>query len=202
MSTQEYYRDGIRYLIGTIGGEFKGIFKGVSLTSVMVNTYGKWAGPEWSAGNPAPRGSAIDWNEDPCRNDAIRVGGADPDTCYSLMDAITKHHDWDYEVAEHAGNAAEENRQKIIADVEMLQSVALALETLKVEGTYTFPCVSGTGSGYRPETQTSKLFTGTLFDETEKRYAALMAIWIPMKLEKDVGRWGRPKNSKFLGIRC
>jgi hypothetical protein len=36
-------------------------------------------------------------------NNNITLPNADPDKCYSLVDAMAKTHDWEYEVAEHSG---------------------------------------------------------------------------------------------------
>ncbi|HQF83928.1 MAG TPA: hypothetical protein PLX58_03050 [Smithellaceae bacterium] len=63
-------------------------------------TYGLWAGPGWSAGTRTPEGGDIDWEKLPCYNNNIKNiennPELNPDDCISLVDAITKTHDWRY----------------------------------------------------------------------------------------------------------
>ena len=62
-----------------------------------VPTYGLWAGPGWSAGEriPSEENGQINWGGKPCFNENVKTSG-NPDECYSLVDAITKTHDWRY----------------------------------------------------------------------------------------------------------
>ncbi len=65
-----------------------------------VPTYGLWAGPGWNAGSRTPEGGDIDWEKLPCYNNNIKNiennPELNPDDCISLVDAITKTHDWRY----------------------------------------------------------------------------------------------------------
>jgi len=119
MSTYDY---GI-YKIGTIGMEPikpNGIFGEIldaartafppfnlaylTLSAILtkgdsaVPTYGLWAGPGWNAGT-RPTGDEIDWTTPPCYNENVKTSST-PENCYSLVDAITKTHDWRYYKAE------------------------------------------------------------------------------------------------------
>ena len=115
MSTQEYYRDGVRYDIGTEGREFfsitrgNGIFDTISsivrssynnikgFVDVLIPTYGLWAGPGWAGGMryPGEENGQIGWGTKPCFNENVK-GSATPQNCYSVVDAIFKTHDWQY----------------------------------------------------------------------------------------------------------
>ena len=60
-------------------------------------TYGLWAGPGWAGGEriPSEENGQINWGGKPCFNENVKTSG-NPDECYSLVDAITKTHDWRY----------------------------------------------------------------------------------------------------------
>ena len=92
-----------------------------------IPTYGLWAGPKWAAGH---RGGAIDWKTPPCMNNHI-IGSANPDNCYSLVDAICKAHDWRYDQADinYSADPAGNLNAKKNADVIMLQEIAEACRT-------------------------------------------------------------------------
>ena len=114
MSTIDY---GI-YKIGTIGWEGPNSFS--QLPDSTIPTYGLWAGPGWAGGDRPLTNAKINWTTDPCMNNTI-IGSSTPDQCISLVDAITKTHDWNYYQAEENGN----DRQMIInADTNMLKAVA------------------------------------------------------------------------------
>ena len=57
----------------------------------MVPTYGKWGG--------GARTAEVKWEETPCYNETVKTS-ADPESCFSLVDAICKTHDWRYHCAE------------------------------------------------------------------------------------------------------
>jgi hypothetical protein len=61
-----------------------------------VPTYGLWAGPGYAGGTRPTSNPEIKWEQPPCMNDSITKPDANPDECYSLVDAITKTHDWRY----------------------------------------------------------------------------------------------------------
>ena len=122
MSIQEYPFNGVTYKIGTEGLEHgrKGIsgfileiFRKTYLSlhpapsilgtllfggsvDAAVPTYGLWAGPGYAGGTRPTSNPEIKWEQPPCMNDSITKPDANPDECYSLVDAITKTHDWRY----------------------------------------------------------------------------------------------------------
>lgn len=101
----------IEYPIGTVGwkGPREGFWRILDYNSDMiVPTYGYWAGPGWCGGERPDPGSEIKWELPPCYNNNIKTAGADPNNCYSLLDAITKTHDWNYSQAEKSGDPAVE----------------------------------------------------------------------------------------------
>jgi len=65
-------------------------------------TYGSWAGPGWASGHrySTAEDDKIDWKTPPCYNESIRGietnPNLNPESCISLVDAITKTHDWMY----------------------------------------------------------------------------------------------------------
>lgn len=128
-----------------------------------VPTYGLWAGPGWNAGS-RPSGGEIDWATPPCYNDNIKIPDSNPESCYSLVDATCKTHDWRYDQAEkqYAAGLIDESGYKnaiLQADKRLLQEIANALDT----GSYTIP----------PEENVPwdlKTFSGCTFDNTEKLY--------------------------------
>ena len=103
MSTRDY---GI-YKIGTIGLEpfkpkgFFDFFQNIPgylsmIGGIIIPTYGLWAGPGYAGGTRPTSNPEIKWEQPPCMNDSITKPDANPDECYSLVDAITKTHDWRY----------------------------------------------------------------------------------------------------------
>ena len=103
MSTRDY---GI-YKIGTIGLEpfkpkgFFDFFQNIPgylsmIGGIIIPTYGLWAGPGYADGTRPTSNPEIKWEQPPCMNDSITKPDANPDECYSLVDAITKTHDWRY----------------------------------------------------------------------------------------------------------
>ena len=68
--------------------------------SSVMPTYGYWAGPGWGGGQRLQGAQPVDWTTPPCYNENIKAIATnpdlDPDTCISLVDAITKTHDWRY----------------------------------------------------------------------------------------------------------
>jgi len=103
MSTRDY---GI-YKIGTIGLEpfkpkgFFDFFQNIPgylsmIGGIIIPTYGLWAGPGYAGGTRPTSNPEIKWEQPPCMNDSITKPDANPDECCSLVDAITKTHDWRY----------------------------------------------------------------------------------------------------------
>jgi len=68
--------------------------------SSVMPTYGDWAGPGWGGGTRSPEGGNVEWETLPCYNSSIKNiennPELNPDDCISLVDAITKTHDWRY----------------------------------------------------------------------------------------------------------
>jgi len=97
MSTTKYTVNEKEYPIGTIGWE--GPNRLSQIGDFFVPTYGLWAGPGWSGGLRVPNGDKVNWTDGPCFNESL-TECTDPENekefCYSLVDAICKHHDWDY----------------------------------------------------------------------------------------------------------
>ena len=71
-----------------------------------IPTYGYWAGKGWSSGRryELSESGDIKWDIEPCYNETIKQISTNPDikpeNCISLVDAITKTHDWMYDQAE------------------------------------------------------------------------------------------------------
>jgi len=173
MSTTNYYPnypDTTRvYQIGTadfeysegsvskfLGDSIRSIYRGIRLPINLLlgaidgngsacPTYGLWGGSGWSGGK---RGSSIDWNKAPCYNDSIKGIAGDPnldtDTCYSLVDAICKTHDWMYYTAgqKYAKDSVAYNDAILDADKLLLKEIASALGS----GSYSVPSKKGVGS--------------------------------------------------------
>ena len=117
MSTTEWTHPvtEIKYPIGTEGREFFSITRGNGIidtissivrssynnikgfVDVLIPTYGLWAGPGWAGGMryPGEENGQIGWGTKPCFNENVK-GSATPQNCYSVVDAITKTHDWQY----------------------------------------------------------------------------------------------------------
>jgi len=120
------------YQIGTIGWE--GPKELSQIADMIVPTYGLWAGPGWSGGKRVPKGETIEWETTPCMNNSVTMPGADPNNCYSLMDAIAKYHDWKYYQAKLNGD----DIQMIIdADVEILNDIRIVSQQLRSNGAAT-----------------------------------------------------------------
>lgn len=149
-------------------------------------TYGLWAGQGWAGGQRLPNAenNKIDWTTSPCYNESIKQiatnPNINPENCYSLVDAITKTHDWMYTQAENQYAEGTEERKKayLAADVVMLQNIATALETGSyISQTGIYNTVTGTWS--------EKTYTGTL-DSTETKYlTALVPLFMGMIYYKD-----------------
>lgn len=120
MSTIDYPNPlgGKPYKIGTIGWAAPKNFS--QIFDALVPTYGLWAGPGYAGGKRVLSNKDIEWKIDPCKNNSIMGSGAVPDNCFSLVDAITKEHDWDYYQAESNGN---DPTMIMSADLEMLKSI-------------------------------------------------------------------------------
>jgi len=63
--------------------------------SSVMPTYGDWAGPGWGGGQRLQGAQPVDWTRPPCYNENVKTSD-NPDNCFSLVDAITKTHDWRY----------------------------------------------------------------------------------------------------------
>ena len=108
MSTYKYpHPNGTDYPIGTIGLEpfkpkgFFDFFQNIPgylsmIGGIIIPTYGLWAGPGYAGGTRPTSNPEIKWEQPPCMNDSITKPDANPDECCSLVDAITKTHDWRY----------------------------------------------------------------------------------------------------------
>jgi len=110
------------FLLGAIDGN-----------GAVCPTYGLWAGQGWAGGQrlASSENAAIRWEKEPCYNSSITAIKDNPnllpESCYSLVDAITKTHDWMYTLAENqlAANQISETQYKnalLAADVVMLQN--------------------------------------------------------------------------------
>ena len=104
MSTRDY---GI-YKIGTIGLEpfkpkgFFDFFQNIPgylsmIGGIIIPTYGLWAGPGYAGGVriPSEENGRISWSTKPCFNENVKTSD-NPESCYSVVDAITKTHDFRY----------------------------------------------------------------------------------------------------------
>ena len=154
----------------------RSIYKNVTgLADIIVPTYGLWAGPGWAGGQrlAGDENGDIKWSRPPCYNENIRKIAENPDlkpeSCLSIVDAITKTHDWMYTQAENkkAGGGYTDLEYKnalLTADVYMLHNVA---EALKNNCTYT----SETGTYLGNNEWAPKTYTNTLgLDAAEKNY--------------------------------
>ena len=139
----------------------------------LVPTYGKWAGPGWGGG-ARKMPSEETWTVAPCYNQSV-IGSSNPESCYSLVDAICKTHDWNYYQAEQQFKIDQDSLKYetaiMTADIELLKSIANAL----VYHTYTSP----TGE-YNNGTWTPKTYGGT-FDTAESLYVAKL---VPLFIAK------------------
>ncbi len=199
MSTVKFPLNGIDYDIGTIGTEyfksegFFSFFKDIStnmgnVKDVAVFTYGLWAGPGYAGGKRPLNNADIEWDLDPCMNDSITKPGANPEQCFSLVDAITKTHDFRYTEAEEiakTGDKARATQLQITADLIMFQDIITALKT----GVYNCPALTFT-SGETVYTLQQRTYTQILeagetsyFDSAEIEYAKLLAPAFVIKME-------------------
>jgi len=125
--------------------------------NAAVPTYGKWAGPGWGGG---ARTDKVDWAEPPCYNESVKTA-ANPENCYSLVDAITKTHDWNYDQAQKQyaldHDSLKYENAIMMADIKMLTSIASAL----VNHTYESPTGIYNADGiWTEKTYTRKMRSG------------------------------------------
>ena len=181
---EKYYDVGVQEWIGSQG-------KDISVKSIIIPTYGTWAGPEWAANGRVPAHSTIDWSVLPCRNADVEKN-IDPNQCYSLIDAMAKHHDWEYTLAEI--DSANEAKLKMEADIELLTNVDLCLLGL---GGDTYDCTCGKsnkeGDGKLSEaeiregqyTLQTTSYAHTSFDAAELKYSAELSVAFTLQLVPD-----------------
>jgi Ca2+-binding RTX toxin-like protein len=186
MSTRDYPLNGITYKIG-VGGVASWVGKqgkDINTFDIIWPTYGKWAGPSWANNHRVSKNDTINWDDLPCMNSNIEKDSAVPDLCYSLIDAICKHHDWEYELAEHS-TAGNEASLKIAADIQLLVDINSHL----LGGTYA--CKTGVGSIKASDiaignyTTQTKIYESTSLDMTELKYAADASIAFTFKMVPD-----------------
>lgn len=159
-----------------VGDAIRSIYRGIRLplnlllgaidgNGAACPTYGLWGGAGWNAGTRTPKGEEIAWETAPCYNNSIRGIATNPNldtkTCYSLVDAICKTHDWRYDQAEktYAKDSVEYKAAILNADKLLLAEIAAALGP----GSYSVP----------PEEDvpwTLKSFDGCTFDSEESVY--------------------------------
>jgi Ca2+-binding RTX toxin-like protein len=200
--------DPTRYDIGTEGRELfpiavgsgvfntflnvaRSIYKNVTgLADIIVPTYGLWAGPGWAGGQrlTGDENGDIKWSRPPCYNENIKEiakpenSNLDPESCLSVVDAITKTHDWMYTQAENKKASGEYNDLEyknalLTADVYMLHNVA---EALKNNCTYTSPTGEYLGNGQWEE----KTYTNTLgLDAAEEAYLKKLVPLFLLKIK-------------------
>ena len=189
----------IEYKIGTIGIEsfkpkgFFDFFQNIPgylsmIGGIIIPTYGLWAGPGYAGGTRPVSNPEIKWEQPPCMNDSITKSGANPDQCYSLVDAITKTHDFLYteaEEVENSGDKAMAKQLKITADLIMFNDIITALKT----GVYSCPSLSFT-SGSTVYTLQQHVYTQikeegetSYFDSTEIEYTKMLAFAFGIKLK-------------------
>ncbi|HNQ42750.1 MAG TPA: hypothetical protein PKL22_11675, partial [Saprospiraceae bacterium] len=188
MSTYEYRPNGPKtdpvYKIGIRDHVGRQKTADISTFALIVPTYGAWAGPSWGANHRSSTTSTINWDFDPCMNENIKKDGADPNKCYSMIDAMAKQHDWNYAIAEH-GDSNYEASLKMTADEILLEDV----KKYYFGGTYT--CITGLGSIEADEIRTGDYelqtisYTSTSLDATEIQYAADLSIAFTFKLVGD-----------------
>jgi Ca2+-binding RTX toxin-like protein len=183
MSTRDYgiYKIGVGGIASWVGKQGN---ENVSTSDIIWPTYGKWGGPEWSNNHRVSKFDTINWDDLPCMNENITVAGADPDKCYSLIDAICKRHDWEYELAEH-NTAGQEVWLEMKADTQLL----IDINTHLLGGTYTFE--TGVGSIEASDiaignyTTLTESYTSTSLDIAELQYAAEASALFTLKLVPD-----------------
>ena len=90
-------------IFGTFLNIARSIYNNVTgLADIIVPTYGLWAGPGWAGGQRLTddENGDIKWSRPPCYNANIKNieknPALDPGSCYSIVDAMTKTHDWMY----------------------------------------------------------------------------------------------------------
>ena len=143
-------------------------------TDSMVPTYGKWGGPGWGGG---ARTSQVDWKEPPCYNETVKTS-SNPASCFSLVDAICKTHDWRYYCAEEQKkidhNVSNYESALWSADIELLKNIASAFLT----HTYTSP----TGEYNEADGTWTTITYGGTFDSVELLYLAKLVPAFVAKL--------------------
>lgn len=129
-----------------VGDAIRSIYRGLRLpvnlllgaidgNGAACPTYGLWGGAGWNAGTRTPEGAKIAWEKAPCYNNTIRDiendSNLDTKTCYSLVDAICKTHDWRYDQAEktYAKDSVEYKAAILDADLKLLKDINTAYET-------------------------------------------------------------------------
>ncbi|PKN89270.1 MAG: hypothetical protein CVU51_01070 [Deltaproteobacteria bacterium HGW-Deltaproteobacteria-1] len=132
-------------------------------------TYGVWAGPGWAGGVrlAEEQNGQIEWGKEPCFNDLVKTSG-NPEECYSIVDAITKYHDWQYTLAEkqYTEGTVERINAYLAADVIMLQNIQSALQS----NVYVSPTWVKNGDDiWTINTANTHTYINTL-DSTEKKY--------------------------------
>jgi len=156
-------------------------------------TYGLWAGPGWAGGEriPSEENGQINWGGKPCFNENVKTSD-NPESCYSVVDAITKYHDWEYTLAEDkkaAGifNETQYKEALLAADVTMLQNIESAVKN----GSYKSPTwVKNEDDTWAIDTENHYIYTNTL-DSTEKGYLAKLipAFLLKISFQDTYGRF-------------
>lgn len=158
--------------------------------SSVMPTYGYWAGPGWGGGQRLQGAQPVDWTRPPCYNENIKAIATnpdlDPDTCISLLDALTKTHDWRYYQADLQYQAdLKDGMDKDQADLKLTAAVLAADKQMLLDyqtalTTHKYDSPTGT---YNPVTGTwqPKTYTGT-FDETEILYASRLETAFTLKI--------------------
>jgi Ca2+-binding RTX toxin-like protein len=124
-------------------------------------------------------------------NNSITAPGADPDKCYSLMDAIAKYHDWKYYQATQNGDDA---MMIIDADVEILNDIRTVSQQLRSNGAATYSTIKDGKIG-SDGTANLTAFTCTSLDATESKYITILVPAFAIKL----GVWDAAKGA-FSGV--
>ncbi len=180
-NTGEKYDIGVGGIASWVGKQSN---KDISTFDIIWPTYGKWGGPSWANNHRVSKNDTINWDDLPCMNSNIEKDSAVPDLCYSLIDAICKRHDWEYELAEHS-TAGNEASLKMTADITLLVDINSHL----LGGTYA--CTTGLGSITASDiaignyTTQTKIYEATSLDLTELKYAADASIAFIFKMVPD-----------------
>jgi hypothetical protein len=96
-SARDYTLAAIRIIFPGLGVIPTMIAGAIAGDGAWCPTYGLWAGPGWAGGVriPSEESGQINWGERPCFNENVKISD-NPESCYSVVDAITKTHDWRY----------------------------------------------------------------------------------------------------------